>query len=133
MITCNYRPISLLTSFSKVFEKLIYSTILTHIRINDIFVDEQDGCRPNISTEITSYKLINEILVAMNNKMSVGGIFYDLEKASDCINHRILLDKLVFCGIVGKFYLFIKSYDYERFQRVLTDNTVAHDKVSYFN
>ena len=105
--------------------------ILTHICINDIFVDEQNGYRPNISTETTSYKLINEFLVAMNNKMSVGGIFCDLEKASDCINHRILLDKLEFCGIVGKFHLFKKSYVYERFQRVLTDNTVALDKVSY--
>jgi len=101
--------------------------------VNDIFVDEQDGCRPNISTEITSYKLINEILVAMNNSMSVGDIFCDLEKASGCINHRILLDKLEFCGIVGKFDLFIKSYVYERFQRVVTDNIVALDKVSYSN
>jgi hypothetical protein len=107
--------------------------ILKHICINDIFVDEQDSCRPRISTEITSFKSINEILAAMNNKMSVGGIFCDMEKASDCINHRILLDKLKLCGNVGKFHLFIKSYVYKRFQKVLTDNRVALDKVSYSN
>jgi hypothetical protein len=54
--------------------------------MNDTLEDEQHGFRPNISTEIATYKLINEITVAMNNKMSVGGyilIFCDLDKTSD--------------------------------------------------
>jgi len=41
--------------------------------MNCIVVDEQYGFRPDISTEIASYKLINEILVAVNNKMPMGG------------------------------------------------------------
>ena len=45
------------------------------------YLYEQYGFRPNISNETASYKLINEILVAMNNKMSVGGIFCDLGNA----------------------------------------------------
>jgi len=48
--------------------------------MNDILVDEQYGFRPNISTEIVLYKLVYKILVAVNNKMSLGGIFFDLEK-----------------------------------------------------
>jgi len=71
----------------------------------DILVDEEYGFRPNISTAIASYKLINEILVAMNNTVSVGCIFCDLEKACNYINHRILLDKLECYGIVWKFLL----------------------------
>jgi hypothetical protein len=58
----------------------------------------------------------------MNNKCVVGGIFRNLEKASDCINHNILLKKLQFYGIVGKFQALIKSYLSERYQKVFIDN-----------
>ena len=133
LITSNYRPISLLTSFSKDFYKLINSRLFTHICKNDILAYEQYGFRPNISTETASYKLINEILGAMNNKMSMEGIFCDLDKAFYSINHRILLDKLEFYGIVGKYNFLIKSYLNEKFQRVLIDNTIAHNKVSHSN
>jgi hypothetical protein len=70
----NYRPISLLTSFSKVFEKIIYERLLQHIEINNILVEEQFGFRPSASTDEAS-RLIEEILNALNNRMMVGGIF----------------------------------------------------------
>jgi hypothetical protein len=60
----------------------------------------------------------------MNSKQMVGGIFCDLQKAFDCINHGILLGKLKFYGVSGKFYNLIKSYLDGRYQKV----TITHKK-----
>jgi hypothetical protein len=78
----NYRPISLLTSFSKVFEKIIYDRLLKHIETNNILVDEQFGFRTSSSTEKASYKLIDKILNVLNNRMMVGGIFATYRRLS---------------------------------------------------
>jgi hypothetical protein len=64
----NYRPISLLTSFSKIFEKIISSRLNQHIYDNNILMDEQFGFRHQSSTTEASFKLYNEILEALNKK-----------------------------------------------------------------
>jgi hypothetical protein len=122
LITSNYRPILLLVSFSKVFEKLICNRLYEHISINGILDTEQYGFRTNTSPENASYELTHAILSAMNNKCVVGGIFCNLEKAFDCVDHNILLEKLQFYGIVGKFQALIKSYFSGRYQKVFIDN-----------
>lgn len=114
----NYRPISLLTAFSKVFERVIYNILYEYKDSNHILDNNQYGFRPNSSTEKASFKLVEEILKAMNNKQFVGGIFCDLHKVFDCVNHDILLKKLEFCGITGKIGALIKSYLKRRYQRV---------------
>jgi hypothetical protein len=58
----------------------------------------------------------------MNNKLMVGGIFCDIQKAFDCVSHKILLDKLIFYGIEGKFKTLIESYLMDRYQRVVIGN-----------
>ena len=72
-----------------------------------------------VSTENASHILLNEILEAMNSKQMVGGIFCDLHKAFDCINHGVLLEKLKFYGVSGKFYNLVKSYLNGRYQKVI--------------
>ena len=70
----NYRPISLLTSFPKVLEKVIYNRLYTHFEKNGILVQEQFGFRRQHSTEQAAFCLINSILTAMNKNQIVGGL-----------------------------------------------------------
>jgi hypothetical protein len=71
----NYRPISLMTSFSKVLEKLIYIRMLQHIKNNNILAKEQFGFRRKSSTAIAAFHLVNEILTTLNNGRFTGGNF----------------------------------------------------------
>jgi hypothetical protein len=91
-----------------------------HININNILEINQYGFRPSPSTEKVSYKLTEEILKSITN--TVGGIFCDLQKAFDCVSHDVLIKKLEFYGITGKFNALIKSYFKERYQKVNLDN-----------
>ena len=70
------------------------------------------------------------MLKAMNSRLSVGHIFCDLEKAFDCVNLEILVDKLQSYGIMGKFLALIQSYLRGRYQKVLIDKFNAYDDVS---
>ena len=121
----NYRPISLLPAFSKIFEKLIYQRLFDHFSKNTILSEHQYGFRSEMSTENASYMLLNDILTAMNSKQIVGGIFCDLQKAFDCINHEVLLKKLEFYGVTMKFYNLIKSYLEGRYQKVVINGTTV--------
>jgi hypothetical protein len=71
----NYRPISLLTSFSKIFEKVIYSRIKHHIDANNILAQEQYGFRTKSSTDVATDNLVNNALLVLDGKLSVGGLF----------------------------------------------------------
>jgi hypothetical protein len=82
-------------------------------------ISEQYDFRDNVSTESAIFKLTDSILKAWNNKEYVTGLFCDLTKAFDCVSHELLISKLKFCGINGSILKWLKSYLYNRQQRVL--------------
>jgi hypothetical protein len=73
-----------------------------HINQSNILATEQYGSRNNSSTEEASFKLINETLLALNNQLTVGGLFCYIEKAFHSVNYDILLSKCEFYGFREK-------------------------------
>jgi len=81
-------------------------------------------------TEKAIYQLTNNILKALDNKNLLGGIFCDLTKAFDCVDHGILLGKLEYYGIKGSANNLVKSYLKDRQQRVVITNKSSNTTLS---
>ena len=105
----NYRPISLLSVFNRIFEKMMYYRLKSFLEKKNIFNDSQYGFREKRSTEHAILDIINQIENNMDNKMSCG-IFIDLKKAFDTVDHLILLQKLDHYGVRGVINNWFASY-----------------------
>ena len=91
---------------------------MEYLNDNNILFTHQFGFRKRFETEDAIFKLTHDILEALNMKTPVGSIFFDLSKSFDSVNHTVLLNKLPYCGIVGKSKLLIESYLLNRFRSV---------------
>ena len=85
----NYRPISLLPQFSKILEKVFYNRLLVFTEKHKIVHESQFGFRPKYSTTYAVSELIECISEALENKSFTLGLFIDLKKAFDTVNHAI--------------------------------------------
>ena len=112
-------PISLLTIFSKITEKIIYKRLYNYLLKYELLVNEQFGFKEKTSTDSAIYNLLNSVLLSLDKKHFVGGLFCDLQKAFDCVNHKILLAKLEFYGITGIENQLFRTYLNNRYQRVI--------------
>ena len=117
----NYRPISVLSFFSKVFERIVYDYLFDFICTNNILYDYQIGFRPGHSTQQAIITLIDKITKSLDNGDIVISLFIDLKKAFDTVDHRILLRKLYAYGIRGTMLKWIESYLSGRTQYVVFD------------
>lgn len=119
----NYRPISILPYISKLLEKIIYERLMKHLTANDILDEHQFGFRKKLSTYMPILLLQEKITKAFENKNTVCGIYLDLKKAFDTVDHGILLSKMFLYGLRGKLFHIIKSYLTNRLQCVEYLNT----------
>ena len=121
----NYRPVSILPIFGKIFEKIIYKRLYTFFTANDILSNEQFGFRKGHSTSHALHKSVDSITTSTSSGNHVLGIFIDLSKAFDTLDHRILLRKLENYGVRGQALGLLKSYLSDRSQYVSFLNTTS--------
>jgi len=114
----NYRPISILSIFSEVLEKLMFNKLYSFVEKYNILTDAQHGFRGGRSTETACQSFTESIIEVLHNHLNAVGIFLDLSKAYDVLNHQILLDKLEIYGVRRVLKSWFKSYLSNRIQFV---------------
>ena len=121
----NYRPTSLLSIYSRIFEKLMYSRLTKFVKDCHILYDQQYGFRSKHSTQHAILDIVNTILQNMDNGKFSCGVFIDLKKAFDTVNHEILLAKLENYGVRGVINSWFRSYLTDRKQNTEVNNVVS--------
>jgi len=106
----NYRPISLLTSVSKVLERVVHKRLYAFLEQHLILNNKQYGFRKKHSTVDAVIKYISDISLSQDLNKSTLAVYLDLSKAFDTLNHTILLSKMEHYGIRGMPLLWFKNY-----------------------
>ena len=109
-LTENYRPISLLSSFNKIFEKLLHKRLISFLEKHKLLFIHQYGFRKLHSTTLALIEITDKLKENIDIGNYAMGIFLDLTKAFDTVDHDILLQKLNSYGIRGHSNDFFRSY-----------------------
>ena len=114
----NYRPISILPYLSKILEKIIHHRMMNHISNNNILSPSQFGFRRGHSTYMPLLILQDTITKGFEHNKFTCGLYLDLKKAFDTVEHKILFSKLHAYGFSGIFLNLLESYLTDRYQCV---------------
>ena len=126
----NYRPISVLPCFSKILEGIMYNRLFSYVSQEKKLYSKQFGFQSGYSTEHAILQLANQIHESLENNLYTSGVFTDLSKAFDTVNHSIILKKLEIYGIHGKNLEWFKSYLRNRKQYIQIDEKNKTDFLS---
>ena len=105
----NYRPISILPAFGKVLEKIIAHRLVNYLENNSLLTHCQHGFRANHSTESALLHFVSNVYKLLDEKYYIVGLFIDLSKAFDSLNHAFLLKKLKILELGGSHYNYLKA------------------------
>jgi len=106
----NYRPISLVSTFSKIIEKIALQRLLAHLKMNDLITKSQHGFLEGKSTNTAIISLIEQIIKQIDDEQFTTGLFLDYSKAFDCLSHTLITKKLQSLGVRGVANNWFRSY-----------------------
>lgn len=121
----NYRPISLLPSFSKILEKVVHSRVYNFFTYFNMLSHNQFGFQKNHSTIDALTRFINDTTDSLDRGSSMLAVYIDLSRAFDTLNHEILLQKLELYGIRGVALEWFRSYLTDRKQYIEYNNVTS--------
>ena len=110
LLVSNYRPISLLPVLSKIFEKIVHKQLFEFLELKSVIYESQFGFQKNKSTLHSLIEIVETIRTCMDSGNYGCGIFIDLKKAFDTVNHHILTQKLEHYGVRGESLEWFASY-----------------------
>ena len=114
----NYRPISLLPIVGKILEKVMHRQLMDFLTKNKVLYSSQYGFRSNHNTSFATIDFLEKVASSVDKGEFAFGVFIDLSKAFDTINHGILINKLKYYGITGLSLQWFTSYLTNRNQYV---------------
>ena len=127
----NYRPVSVLPTFSKILERIVHDRCYDFMVKHDVLYQKQYGFRNNHTTYMAVLDFVKDVSKASDNNKLTLGVFMDLSKAFDTIDHNILLDKLYHYGFRGISHAWFSDYLSNRSQYVNYNNTISsYEKVT---
>ena len=123
----NYRPISLLPVFGKIFEKIIFNKIYNYLSKENLLNSNQSGFQPSDSCINQLIAITNEIFEAFdcNPSLEVRSVFLDISKAFDKVWHEALIYKIKSMGISGELLNLLENYLSDRYQRVVLNGQTS--------
>lgn len=128
----NYRPISLLSSFNKLFEKKIHNDLCDFFENNNLLYSKQFGFRKFHSTIDALTSVYDHIITQRRSNKQIVGIFIDLKKAFDSIDTNILIKKLQYYGINGPYNELLESYLSDRTCQTKVKDAMSEPKIINF-
>lgn len=127
----NYRPISLLSPFSKIIEKIVLSQLMSYLRQEQLLSENQHGFLKGKSTTSALISIVEFLIDQLDNRKHASAILLDYSKAFDCLGHHKTVEKLAALGINGKERAWFSSYLEGRTQIVEIQQAYKGTKYNY--